>query len=75
MELTKQPKVIFVTNTPDAARHLRHILHIEIDHIDINENPYSREKQEIAQRDIKEYHDLIDKYRNGELDVYYEDKI
>lgn len=49
--------------------------HIEIDHIDINENPYWREKQEIAQRDIKEYNDLIDKYRNGELDVYYEDKI
>lgn len=48
--------------------------HIQIDHIDVNENPYWKEKERIAGVGMREFNELCAKYKSGELDVYYKDE-
>ncbi len=46
--------------------------YIDIDHIDRGDNGYTKEKHRIASQDMKQFHEMQDRYLNGELDVYYD---
>ena len=47
--------------------------HIQIDHIDVNETPYWKVKQDLAGADMAAYNKLCQEYASGERSVYYED--
>lgn len=45
--------------------------HIEIDHIDTGENPYTKEKQALANEAWPKYQQLIQDYQSGKENIYY----
>jgi GT2 family glycosyltransferase len=47
--------------------------HIQISHIDVNENPYWLEKQILAGKDMQKYNELREKYYRKEIPLYWED--
>jgi GT2 family glycosyltransferase len=47
--------------------------HVQIDHIDVGDNPYIQVKRDLAGAGMDAYNKLIQEYANGTRPVYYED--
>jgi GT2 family glycosyltransferase len=45
--------------------------HIEIDHIDVDENPYWQEKRTLASADMDAFHKIKDEYLTGKKSIYH----
>jgi len=73
----KQP---FIYGYDDSLASLRSSLagfinvflsHIEIDHIDDGQNPYTQTKRQLAAESMNAYNKLVEEYRSGKIPLYY----